>query len=74
MPEEVFIIAIVSVVMSAVVAMQWIKSRSSQENKGLSEEVSRKLKTIDKLEERVRILEKIVTNKKANLAEEIEGL
>ena len=74
MPEEVFIIAVVSVVMGAVVALQWIKSHSNRANQKMPEDVSRKLEQIDRLEKRVGVLEKIVTNKKVNLAEEIDRL
>ena len=74
MPKEFFIIAIVLIVVFGGVVMQWIKNRFAQESKDLSEEVSRKLKKMDKLEQRVRVLEKIVTNKKVKLAEEIESL
>ncbi len=74
MPEEVFIIAVVSVVMGAVVALQWIKSHSNRANQKMPEDVSQKLEQIDRLEKRVGVLEKIVTNKKVNLAEEIDRL
>lgn len=74
MDKEIMVVAIVSVVMFAAVIKQWLKTREDQGNRGLTEEISRKLEKIDKLESRVRVLEKIITNKKVNLAEEIEGL
>ena len=74
MEIEIMVVAIVSVVMFTAVIKQWLKTREAQGNQAFSKEISRKLEKIDKLESRVRVLEKIVTNKKVNLAEEIEGL
>lgn len=74
MDREIMVVAIVSVVMFAAVIKQWLKTRDGQGNQAFSKEISRKLEKIDKLESRVRVLEKIVTNKKVILAEEIEGL
>ncbi|MEE8294954.1 MAG: hypothetical protein V3R64_04515, partial [Sphingomonadales bacterium] len=58
----------------AAVAKQWLKTREAQGTQAFSEDISGKLEKIEKLEQRVRVLEKIVTNKKVNLAEEIESL
>ncbi len=74
MPTEIMVVAIVSVVMFAAVAKQWLRSRETQTSQTIPAEILKKLEGFEKLEERVRVLEKIVTNKKVNLAEEIDRL
>jgi len=74
MPIEIMVVAIVSVVMFAAVAKQWLRTREAQAPRELPEEVLKKLERVDKLEERIRVLEKVITNRKVKLADEIENL
>jgi len=68
------VVAIVSVVMIAAVVKQWLKTREAPGDQTFFEDISKKLGKIEKLEKRVMVLEKIVTDKKTKLADEIDNL
>lgn len=74
MDIEIMVVAIVSVVMFAAIIKQWLRTKEAKGDQAFSEDISKKLEKIEKLEQRVMVLEKIVTNKKVNLAEEIDSL
>lgn len=74
MDAEIMVVAIVSIVMVAGVLNRWLKTKEITANSGLNAEVESKLDKVDQLEERIAVLEKIVTNKKVKLAEDIENL
>lgn len=69
-----FIIAIVAIVMAAGIIRQVIIARQKKYSSGPDKETLARLDKVEKLEKRVAVLEKIVTNKKASLAEEIDSL
>ncbi len=67
-------VLIVTVVMGSIVFRQWLKMKGQQAKDmtaELSEEAARK---IADLEERVRVLERIATNKSSRLSDEIDDL
>ena len=82
MQGEEFIVAIVAIVMTANLIKYWMKNRYEVKRNGktsIEDElnslgVGEQLNKIDKLEQRVRVLEKLATDKKRSLAEEIEQL
>ena len=69
----VFILCIVAIVMGADTIQKIYKVRASKQEKdaGTDEEASAKL---DQLEERIRVLERIVTESKHDLSREIRNL
>ena len=67
-----FVVAIVAIVMCAKVAETWIKQRKSV-NKA-DEELDTMLEQIGRLEERIRVLERIVTESRVDLKRQIEDL
>ena len=69
----VFILCIVAIVMGADTIQKIYKVRASKQEKevGTDEEASAKL---DQLEERIRVLERIVTESKHDLSREIKNL
>lgn len=75
-----FVIAVVAIgtIGQIIREKQKAKYRHQQDcvfcQNGNSEETEFKLNQLDKLEERIKILEKIVTDKGYNLAEEIDRL
>jgi len=74
MPTEVMVVAIVAVVMMAGIANRYMKLQTEKTKYKMDDGLVEKLGRIDKLEERVRVLEKIITNKKVSLADEIDSL
>lgn len=74
MDFKIMVVAIVSVVMIAAIVKQWLKTREAQGDQTFFEDISKKLDKIEKLENRVMVLEKIVTDKKTKLADEIDNL
>lgn len=68
----IFVIWIVTVVMIANVLRTWIKQRNvkPEENEELQETVAK----IDKLEERIKVLERIITENRFDLKSEIDRL
>ena len=69
----VFILCIVAIVVGADTIQKIYKVRASKQEKdtGTDEEASAKL---DQLEERIRVLERIVTESKHDLSREIKNL
>lgn len=73
----VFVLILVSIVMLSNLAHTWIKQKKDKhanaiEEKG--EELEETLNKIDKLEERIRVLERIITENKFDLKKEIDAL
>jgi hypothetical protein len=66
-----FILCIVAIACATGVLSEYFKSRSAREKRGLSEDA---LSQIDVLEERIRVLERIVTENRFDLKREIERL
>jgi ribosome-binding protein aMBF1 (putative translation factor) len=66
-----FILCIVAIACATGVLSEYLKSRSAREKRGLSDET---LSQIDALEERIRVLERIVTENRFDLKGEIERL
>lgn len=69
-----FIIAIVAIVMGAGVIRSAIVAKQKKYTAGPDKETLARLERLEKLEERVKVLEKIVTDKKTKLADEIDRL
>lgn len=68
----VFIITIVAIVMGAQTLQKIITARAAKKDD--SPELEEALAQIDKLEERIRVLERIVTENKYDLRQEINKL
>lgn len=68
------VVAIVAIVMVAGVIKHWIKARSAKGNPKLASALENRIKQVDDLEKRVTTLEKIVTDKRHKLADEIDNL
>ena len=74
MSGTTMVVFIVAIVMCTEAFRQWTKSKAKQaeaEKAGLSDEAKGR---INDLEERVRVLERIATDKGARLKEEIDAL
>ncbi len=67
-----FVLAIVVVVMCAQLAKTYLKQRARRPEP--NEELEQTLAKIDELEERIKVLERIVTEKRYNLKSEIDSL
>lgn len=67
-----FVFLVVLVVMLASVARSWIEQRSKGARS--EEEVADTLEKIEQLEERIRVLERIVTENRVDLRQEIDRL
>ena len=65
-------VLIVTVVMVASVAKAWIKKE--QEKPEVDEDVENTLAKIDQLEERIKVLERIITENRFDLKNEIDSL
>ncbi len=68
----VFIICIVAIVMGADIVQKIIKARTAKQD--ASPELEEALAQVEKLEERIRVLERIVTENKYDLRHEINKL
>lgn len=68
------IVAIVAIVMGAGIINHWIKAKAAKGNPQLTKEFEKKVKQVDELEKRVVALEKIVTDRRHKLSDEIENL
>ena len=68
------VVVIVVVTMTAGVINHWLKSRHTKVNPAEMDEINHRLGRLEKLEKRVTVLEKIVTDKKTKLADEIDNL
>ena len=71
MSNMFFIFCIVAIACATGVLREYFKSRSAREKRGLSDDT---LSQIDALEERIRVLERIVTEHRFDLKREIERL
>lgn len=67
-----FVVCIVAIVSVAGVMSEYIKARARKDERGMG--VDEALAQIDALEERVRVLERIVTENKIDLRSEIDDL
>ncbi len=67
-----FVVCIVAIACATAVATEWIKARKTRDEKndGFDDAAAQ----IDALEERIRVLERIVTENKYDLKKEIERL
>ena len=68
----IFVIIIVAMAIGANIVQTFIKARAAKTNK--DPELDEALAQIDKLEERIRVLERIVTENKYDLRHEINKL
>ena len=67
-----FAFLVITVVLLARLAQAWIETRNAQPEK--DEELQQTLDKIDVLEERIRVLERIVTEDRFDLKREIDSL
>ena len=67
-----FAFLVITVVLLARLAQAWIETRNAQPEK--DEELQQTLDKIDVLEERIRVLERIVTEDRYDLKREIDSL
>jgi membrane protein implicated in regulation of membrane protease activity len=73
----IFVLMLVSIVMLSNLAHTWLKQRKDKQSDALAdkgEELEETLLKIDKLEERIRVLERIITENKFDLKKEIDAL
>ena len=68
----VFVLSIICIVMTASVAQTYIKERKKRPE--LDDDASEMLATIERLEERIQVLERIITEKHVDLTQRIENL
>lgn len=71
MSNMFFVVCIVAIGCATAVLSDYFKSRASKEKHRASDEA---LAHLDALEERIRVLERIVTEKKIDLRQEIDRL
>ena len=67
-----FVFLIVTVVLCAKLVQAWIENRDN--NRSANEEVEATLTKIDKLEERIQVLERIITEDRYDLKKRIDNL
>ena len=67
-----FVVCIVAIACATAVATEWIKARRLRDEK--AGDLDDAAAQIEALEERIRVLERIVTEKKYDLRKEIERL
>lgn len=72
MNNLVFVVCIVAIIFAAGVAREWIKARAARDERG--EDFDDAAAQIEALEERIRVLERIVTENKYDLRKEIDRL
>jgi len=68
----VFVISIVAIVMCANIIQTWLKQKTRTPEK--NQELEDTLRKIDFLEERIQVLERIITEKRFDLRKEIDSL
>jgi hypothetical protein len=68
------VVAIVSIAMVAGIIRHGQKMRAMKRGVGPSPETEANTKRIEKLEERIKVLEKIVTDRRSKLADDIDSL
>ena len=77
MNQYTMVVAIVAIALFAGVVNRYLKlqaRRPSEAEEAERQEAQRKLARVDELEERVRVLERIVVDRKERLREEIDAL
>lgn len=67
-----FVVIIVAIGVTGEIVKMWLKQRDKQGTK--SEELDEALTKVDRLEERIRVLERIVTENRVDLKQEIDRL
>jgi len=70
--SHVFVLLIIIIVFSFGLIKAWMSNRD--ENRVDSEEADEMLAKIDALEDRIRVLERIITDNKIDLKQEIDNL
>lgn len=68
----VFVLMLVSIVIFGNVVTTWLKQRKREPEKNL--ELEETLAKIDQLEDRIRVLERIITENRYDLKQEIDAL
>ena len=68
----VFILILVTIVMSAEIVKMWLKR--DRDRPAADEELTETLAKIDLLEERIKVLERIITENRFDLKNEIDSL
>jgi len=68
----VFVLMLVAIVMSAKVIETWLKQK--KRDPGLDQDLESTLLKIEQLEERVKVLERIITENRYDLKQEIDTL
>lgn len=67
-----FVVCIVAIACATAVATEWIKARKVRDEK--TDDLGDAAAEIERLEERIRVLERIVTENKYDLKKEIDRL
>ena len=73
MSNMFFVVCIVAIACGTAVISDYLKAKSKRESRAATQD-SGTLEELRALEERVRVLERIVTERKYDLAEEIDNL
>ena len=68
----IFVLMLISIVMCAQVMKTWLEQRKPKTND--NEELEETLSKIDHLEERIKVLERIITESRFDLKKEIDSL
>lgn len=68
------VVAIVVVTFGAGVINNWLKNRNKVDRSEMDQQLGVRLEQIEKLEERMRVLERIVTDRKYDLNKELHDL
>ena len=68
----VFVLLLVTVVIVGELVKTWMKQKN--EKSGEDDELSETLQKIDQLEERIKVLERIITENRFDLKKEIDSL
>lgn len=69
-----FVVCIVAIVMTADTIQKYMKMKSKSQENTAGPDMDETLRQIEKLEERIRVLERIVTENKYDLKREISNL
>ena len=68
----IFVLILVSIVMCANIIETWLKQRKKSPE--IDEDLGETLDKIDRMEERIKVLERIVTENRFDLKKEIDSL
>lgn len=74
MSQYEMVVAIVAIVMVAGIIRHGQKMRALKKAGGISPETEANTRSLEKLEERIKVLEKIVTDRRSKLADDIDSL